>query len=217
MRFIEINVMSGVRLSRAYMPGMVKREVGPGDFPLLRVGVEHPGQHDPLRRHQNRHAGPVARLAKRMAGTGVTVNSILPGPTLSVGLAGELKETIEKTGQAIGGGCDGFCAEEPAVLDHPPGGDRREVANLVVYTASPQASATTGAALRVDGGVVEPLRDPGSYREEERVTGGLEPFRGRCTPKDHESLLAEDGGQLPSILEVLEEWRKRVDGWPKSL
>jgi len=96
-------------------------------------------------------------LAKRMAGTGVTVNAILPGPTLSEGVAAMLEEATKKSGHSL---------EETAaafVMEHRPSSIIRraasveEVANLVVYAASPQASATTGAALRVDGGVVDTI------------------------------------------------------------
>ena len=95
--------------------------------------------------------------AKRVAGTGVTVNAILPGPTLSDGLEAMLKEEQKASGLSM---------EETAaafVMKHRPSSiiqraaTVEEVANLVVYAASPQASATTGAALRVDGGVVETI------------------------------------------------------------
>lgn len=94
-------------------------------------------------------------LAKRMAGAGVTVNAILPGPTLSEGEREMLREEQENSGKPI---------EEVAadfVKDHRPSSIIRraatveEVVNLAVYVASPLSSATTGAALRVDGGVVE--------------------------------------------------------------
>jgi NAD(P)-dependent dehydrogenase (short-subunit alcohol dehydrogenase family) len=96
-------------------------------------------------------------LAKRAARTGVTVNAVLPGPTLSEGVEAMLKETAEAAGQSV---------EEAAVAfvkEHRPSSIIRraatpeEVANMVVFVASPQASATTGAALRVDGGVVETI------------------------------------------------------------
>ena len=96
-------------------------------------------------------------LAKHVAGTGVTVNAILPGPTLSDGLKALLKGEREASGLSM---------EETAaafVMKHRPSSiiqraaTVEEVANLVVYAASSQASATTGAALRVDGGVVETI------------------------------------------------------------
>src|SRR5262249_43545104 len=94
-------------------------------------------------------------LAKRMAGTGGTVNAVLPGPTLSEGVADMLKaETpdpaLEAAVAAVGAGQ----RPHPVILPPP---SVEEVANMVVYVASPQASATTGAALRVDGGVIDTL------------------------------------------------------------
>lgn len=96
-------------------------------------------------------------LAKRLAGTGVTVNAVLPGPTLSEGVASMLTEAQETSGLSL---------EETArafVMEHRPGSiiqraaSVEEVANMVIYAASSQASATTGAALRVDGGVVDTI------------------------------------------------------------
>ncbi len=157
MRFIEINVMSGVRLSRDYMPGMVERRWGRVIFLSSESGLNIPVNMIHYGVTKTAMLALSRGLAKRMAGTGVTVNAILPGPTLSVGLAERLKATVEKTGQAIGAVADDF-----VLKSRPSSIIRRvatvaEVANLVVYTASPQASATTGAALRVDGGVVDTI------------------------------------------------------------
>jgi NAD(P)-dependent dehydrogenase (short-subunit alcohol dehydrogenase family) len=96
-------------------------------------------------------------LAKRAAGTRVTVNSVLPGPTLSEGVEDMLKGAAEEASQPIE-----QAAMEFVKTDRPSSIIRRmatteEVANMVVYAVSPQASATTGAALRVDGGVVDTI------------------------------------------------------------
>jgi NAD(P)-dependent dehydrogenase (short-subunit alcohol dehydrogenase family) len=96
-------------------------------------------------------------LAKRVAGTGVTVNAVLPGPTLSDGVAEMLKPSQVDSGLSIEESAKAF------VMKHRPSSIIQraatvdEVANMVVYVASPQASATTGAALRVDGGVVDTI------------------------------------------------------------
>jgi NAD(P)-dependent dehydrogenase (short-subunit alcohol dehydrogenase family) len=96
-------------------------------------------------------------LAKRTAGTGVTVNAVLPGPTWSAGVEKSMKEAAERRGKSI---------EEVAAAflkTHRPSSiiqrmaTTEEVANIVVYAVSPQASATTGAALRVDGGIVDTI------------------------------------------------------------
>jgi NAD(P)-dependent dehydrogenase (short-subunit alcohol dehydrogenase family) len=100
----------------------------------------------------------VARgLAKRMAGTGVTVNAVLPGPTLSEGMREMLQDEQARSGESIETVAADFVKthRSSSIIRRPA--TVEEVANMVVYVASPQASATTGAALRVDGGVVESL------------------------------------------------------------
>jgi NAD(P)-dependent dehydrogenase (short-subunit alcohol dehydrogenase family) len=92
-----------------------------------------------------------------MAGTGVTVNAVLPGPTLSEGLQDMLKDEQQKSGEPIEKvAADFVMANRPTSIIQRAA-SMEEVANLVVYVVSPQASATTGAALRVDGGVVDTI------------------------------------------------------------
>ena len=93
-------------------------------------------------------------LAKRMAGTGVTVNSILPGPTLSEGVAEMLKPGMAGGKSLEEAGAEFVRAHRPTSLIQRLA-TVDEVASMAVYLASPLASATTGAALRVDGGVVD--------------------------------------------------------------
>ena len=92
-----------------------------------------------------------------MAGTGVTVNAILPGPTLSEGVREMLRPEQEKTGKPIEDVAAEFVKRQrpSSIIQRAATVD--EVANLVVYVASPLSSATTGTALRVDGGVVESI------------------------------------------------------------
>lgn len=156
-RHWQVNVMAGVRLARAYLPGM--EAAGWGRFLFLgsesafNIPVEmiHYGV------SKTADVALARGLAKRMAGTGVTVNSVLPGPTLSEGVQVMLEDERARSGKPI---------EEVAadfVQEHRPSSIIRraatveEVANMVVYLASPLASATTGAALRVDGGVIDTL------------------------------------------------------------
>lgn len=156
-RFFEINIMSGVRLSRAYVPGMVKKNWGRVLFLSSESGLNIPA--DMIHYGMTKTAVlAIARgLAKRLAGTGVTVNSILPGPTLSEGVAVMLKETMKKTGKTFEQAATEFVrTNRPSSIIRRPA-TVEEVANLVVYAASPQSSATTGAALRVDGGVVDTI------------------------------------------------------------
>ncbi|PLN13305.1 oxidoreductase, partial [Klebsiella pneumoniae] len=96
-------------------------------------------------------------LAKRLAGTGVTVNAILPGPTFTEGLQEMLAEAATQSGRSPREQADEFVktARPSSIIQRAA--DVDEVANLAVYLASPLSSATTGAALRVDGGVVDTL------------------------------------------------------------
>lgn len=156
-RFFEVNVMSGVRLSRAYLPGMAANGWGRVVFLSSESAFNIPA--DMIHYGFSKTAVlSIARgLAKRMAGTGVTVNSVLPGPTLSEGVAEMLRDEATAKGQTIEEAASAF------VKAHRPSSILRraatveEVANMIVYACSKQASATTGAALRVDGGVVDSL------------------------------------------------------------
>ncbi|HEY0271306.1 MAG TPA: SDR family NAD(P)-dependent oxidoreductase [Sphingomonas sp.] len=153
----QVNVMSGVRLSRAYLPGMEKSGWGRVIFIASESAFNIPVEMIHYGVSKTADVALARGLAKRMAGTGVTVNSVLPGPTLSEGVAGMLKDEMARTGQSLEEAATAF------VRAHRPSSILRravrveEVANLVVYVASPLASATTGAALRVDGGVLDTL------------------------------------------------------------
>lgn len=153
-RHWEVNVMSGVRLARAYLPGMAARGWGRmlflGSESAFNIPVEmiHYGV------SKTADVSLARGLAKRMAGTGVTVNSILPGPTLSEGVAEMLKAEVTAGKTLEQAGVDFIKANRPTSIIGRPA-SVEEVANMAVYIASPLASATTGAALRVDGGVVD--------------------------------------------------------------
>ena len=156
-RFFEVNVMSGVRLARAYLPGMMERGWGRVVFISSESALNIPA--DMLHYGMTKTAQlALARgLAKRVAGSGVTVNAVLPGPTLSRGMAEMLRGDVEKSSQALEQAAADFVMtmRPSSIIRRAASVD--EVANLVVYIASPQASATTGAALRVDGGVVDSI------------------------------------------------------------
>jgi len=156
-RFFQINVMSGVRLSRAYAPAMVERGWGRIVFISSESGLNIPPDMIHYGFTKTAQISIARGLAKRLAGTGVTVNSVLPGPTLTEGVAEMLKERAAKAGQGVEAAAKEFLkARRPSsIIQRAASVD--EVANMVVYVCSPQASATTGAALRVDGGVVDTI------------------------------------------------------------
>jgi NAD(P)-dependent dehydrogenase (short-subunit alcohol dehydrogenase family) len=156
-RFFEVNVMSGVRLSRAYLPGMVKKNWGRVIFISSESGLNIPTEMIHYGFTKTANLSIARGLAKRVKGTGVTVNAVLPGPTMSEGVEVFLREAAKRSGKSMDETAANF------VKTHRPSSiiqrvaTPEEVANLVVYVASQQASATTGAALRVDGGVVDTI------------------------------------------------------------
>jgi NAD(P)-dependent dehydrogenase (short-subunit alcohol dehydrogenase family) len=156
-RFFEVNVMSGVRLSRAYLPGMMERRWGRVLFISSESAINIPVDMIHYGFTKTAELAISRGLAKRVAGTGVTVNAVLPGPTLSEGLREMLREQQQASGKSMEEVAADFVVRERASSLIRRAASVEEVANLVVYAASPQASATTGAALRVDGGVMETI------------------------------------------------------------
>lgn len=153
----QTNVMSGVRLSRALVPAMVERGWGRVVFISSESGRAIPVDMIHYGVSKTAQLAVSRGLAKRVAGSGVTVNSVLPGPTLSDGLAGWLEEERARSGKTLEAVAAEFVqAHRPtSLIQRAASVD--EVANMVVYICSTQASATTGAALRVDGGVVDDI------------------------------------------------------------
>jgi len=155
-RYWNVNIMSGVRLSRAYMPQMIKRNWGRVVFIASESALNIPADMVHYGMSKTAMLGLARGLAKVAAGTGVTVNSVLPGPTLSEGAEKILMasapagQTLEQAGTVF-------------VKQHRPSSilgraaQMEEVANMVAYVASPLSSATTGAALRVEGGIVDSI------------------------------------------------------------
>lgn len=152
IRFFEVNVLSGVRLSRAYLPGMKLKNWGRIIFISSESGIQIPAEMIHYGMTKTAQLAVSRGLAETCAGTGVTVNAVLPGPTHSDGV----DEFVNK----LSGGKP-FADFEKEFFSkvRPSSLIRRfatteEVASLVVYISSPASSATNGAALRVDGGVV---------------------------------------------------------------
>jgi NAD(P)-dependent dehydrogenase (short-subunit alcohol dehydrogenase family) len=154
-RLFEVNVLSGVRLSRLFLPGMKRRNWGRIIFISSESGIQIPAEMIHYGVTKTALLGVARGLAEAVAGTGVTVNSILPGPTRSRGVGDFIEELSKKEGKSF----DEFEKEFFEKI-RPTSLIKRfalpeEVASLVTYIASPLSSATTGAPLRVDGGVVK--------------------------------------------------------------
>lgn len=156
-RFFELNVMSGVRLSRAYLPQLIKKNWGRVVFISSESALNIPVEMIHYGLTKTADLALSRGLAKQAAGTGVTVNAVLPGPTQSEGVAVMLKDEAEKAGLSIEEAGTAFVKQHRSSSIIQRLAKVEEVANMVVYICSPQASATTGAALRVDGGVLDTI------------------------------------------------------------
>lgn len=153
-RFFEVNVLSGVRLARLCLPAMKAANWGRIIFISSESAVQIPAEMIHYGTTKTAQLAVSRGLAESLAGTGITVNCVLPGPTKSRGvvdfvqaLAGEGGQSFEAFEKEF------FASVRPSSLIKRFA-TPEEVASLVAYVASPLASATTGAALRVDGGVV---------------------------------------------------------------
>ena len=154
IRFFEVNVLSGVRLARLYLPAMRQAEWGRILFISSESAVQIPAEMIHYGMTKTAQLAVSRGLAEAVAGTGITVNCVLPGPTRSRGVS----EFVESLARTEGVSFEAFEKEFFAKM-RPSSLIRRfaspeEVASLVAYLASPLAAATTGAAVRVDGGVI---------------------------------------------------------------
>lgn len=153
-RFFEVNVMSGVRLARHYLPRMMRKNWGRIVFISSESALNIPVEMIHYGTTKTAQLAISRGLAQTAAGTGVTVNAVLPGPTRSEGVGGFFAAMAKEAGKPVAQ------MERDFIAEHRPSSIIRrvasveEVANMVVYVCSKEASATTGAALRVDGGVV---------------------------------------------------------------
>jgi NAD(P)-dependent dehydrogenase (short-subunit alcohol dehydrogenase family) len=154
LRFFETNVMSGVRLSRAYLPQMRKTNWGRIVFISSESGVQIPVEMIHYGVTKTAQIALARGIAESVAGTGITVNSVLPGPTKSEGVGSFVAELAKNAGISEADFEKQFFATMRPSSLIKRFATPEEVANMVVYVCSPAASATNGAALRVDGGVV---------------------------------------------------------------
>lgn len=152
-RFFEINVLSAVRLSRAYLPGMKSRNWGRLVFISSESGIQIPAEMVHYGMSKTALLAVSRGIAETCAGTGVTSNAVLPGPTLSAGVE-EFVTKLSK-GKSFAEFEKQFFAEVRPTSLLKRFATTDEVAAMVAYVCSSLSSATNGAALRVDGGVVK--------------------------------------------------------------
>ncbi|MBM7457285.1 NAD(P)-dependent dehydrogenase (short-subunit alcohol dehydrogenase family) [Oceanisphaera litoralis] len=153
----QVNVMSGVRLARHYAKGMQARSWGRIQFISSESALNIPSEMVHYGVSKAALQGVSRGLAKVLAGSGVTVNTILPGPTRTEGAQAMMAEMGKERGVTAEQMETLFLAENRPSTLLKRFATPEEVANLCIYAASPQASATTGAALRVEGGIVESI------------------------------------------------------------
>ena len=156
-RFFEVNVLSGVRLSRTYLPKMIAKNWGRIVFISSESAVNIPVEMIHYGLTKTAQLALARGLAEMTAGTGVTVNSVLPGPTRSEGVGSFLTQMAKARGVDEAQIEEGFfqTVRPSSLLKRLAETD--EVAAMVAYVCSTKASATNGAALRVDGGVVRSI------------------------------------------------------------
>ena len=154
VRFFEVNVLSGVRLSRLYLPRMREKDWGRIIFISSESGIQIPSEMVHYGMTKTAQIAVARGIAESVAGTGITVNSVLPGPTRSRGVGDFVAAMAAQGGKPTQQvEAEFFEKVRPSSLIKRFA-TIEEVASLVTYLSSPLASATTGSALRVDGGVV---------------------------------------------------------------
>ena len=154
LRLFEVNVMSGVRLSRGYFPGMLERNWGRVIFISSESGLAIPGEMVHYGMTKSAQLAVARGMAQQTKGTGVTVNSVLPGPTRAAAIADFLKSvSANPEGTPEEHEVEFFTQHRSASLLQRMI-EPEEVASLVAYVASPLAAATNGASLKVEGGLV---------------------------------------------------------------
>jgi len=156
-RFYEVNVMSGVRLSRAYMQGMLKRNWGRIVFISSESGLNIPGEMIHYGMTKTAQLAVSRGLAELTKGTAVTVNSVLPGPTMSEGVETFVKDLAKQNGQSLEEAAANFVKQHRSTSLIQRFATVDEIANMVVYVSSKEAAVTNGAALRAEGGIVQTI------------------------------------------------------------
>ncbi|WP_020418875.1 SDR family NAD(P)-dependent oxidoreductase [Amycolatopsis sp. ATCC 39116] len=155
-RYFEVNVLAAVRLTRAYLPGMTERGWGRVQYIASDSAIVIPAEMIHYGMSKTALLGVSRGFAKAAAGTGVTVNAVIAGPTHTGGVEDFVYQLVDRD-------LPWDEAQKEFMRVHRPQSllqrliEPEEIANMVVYLSSPQASATTGAAVRVDGGYVDSI------------------------------------------------------------
>jgi NAD(P)-dependent dehydrogenase (short-subunit alcohol dehydrogenase family) len=156
-RFFEVNVMSGVRLSRHYLPRMKAANWGRILFISSESGLQIPAEMIHYGMTKSAQIAIARGLAESVAGTGITVNSVLPGPTLSEGVGTFVETLAASEGVSRDDFEKRFFTGMRATSLIKRFLDPSEIANMVAFLASPLSSATNGAAVRVEGGILKSM------------------------------------------------------------
>lgn len=157
LRFFEVNVLSGIRLTRHYVKGMRARNWGRIVFVSSESAIQIPSEMIHYGMTKTAQIAVARGLAETLGGTNVTVNCVLPGPTSSEGVGGFVAQLAKDQG------VDAATVEREFFKTARPSSiiqrfsTPAEVASMIAYICSAQASATTGAAVRVDGGVIRAI------------------------------------------------------------
>lgn len=155
-RYFEVNVLTAVRLTRAYLPGMMAAGWGRIQYIASDSAVVIPAEMIHYGVSKTALLGVSRGFAKEAKGSGVTVNSVIAGPTHTGGVEDFVYQLVDKD-------LAWEDAQRQFMREHRPQSllerliEPEEIANMVTYLASPLASATTGAAVRVDGGYVDSI------------------------------------------------------------
>jgi NAD(P)-dependent dehydrogenase (short-subunit alcohol dehydrogenase family) len=156
-RFFDANVLSGVRVTRHYLPHMLQKKWGRVIFISSESAIQIPSEMVHYGMTKTAQLAVVRGIAESFPASGVTVNSVLAGPTESEGVSTFLKTFAEQSGKTTEELSTDFFehARPSSLIKRFATSD--EVAAMVVYLCSEAASATTGSAIRVDGGVVRAI------------------------------------------------------------
>ena len=154
-RFFDVNVLSGVRLARLFLPAMKRKNWGRIIFISSESAVQIPAEMIHYGMTKTAQVAVARGLAEAVAGTGITVNSVLPGPTKSRGVVDFVETLPQAAGKSFGEFEKEFFEKVRPTSLIKRFATPEEVAYLVTFVASPLASAVTGASLRVEGGVIK--------------------------------------------------------------